>query len=124
MRTHPLLRRSAVLLAVIAVSFAASTAVAAGSAPLAQEQYYSSYSAPDVSGALAQEQYLESYGEPRPRQPAADADIGCVRRHAVAADRPRGRRRAARRRRDRDVAPAAAPSPRAARRRIGPRTRT
>ena len=66
MRTHPLLRRSAVLLAVIAVSFAASTAVAAGSAPLAQEQYYSSYSAPDVSGALAQEQYLESYGEPRP----------------------------------------------------------
>ena len=78
MRIHRLLRRAAVLVAVIGTTFAATTAAAAGPAPLAQEQYYSSYSAPDVSAALPQEQYLKSYDAPGAvtAAPAPDASDG------------------------------------------------
>ena len=46
MRIHRLLRRAAVLVAVIGTTVAATTAAAAGPGPLAQEQYYSLYSTP------------------------------------------------------------------------------
>ena len=78
MRIHRLLRRAAVLVAVIGTTVAATTAAAAGPGPLAQEQYYSSYSTPEVSAALAQEQYLKSYDAPGAvtAAPAPDASDG------------------------------------------------
>lgn len=62
------LRRPAALCAIgcAALLAAGGGPAFAAAGPSAQERYYSSYDAPDVSRSVAREHYYSSYGEPAP----------------------------------------------------------